>query len=167
VPLTLFSADLALNQILWRVLDDAGGSDHLPILTSLQSFNVPSNILTPIFDLTRHIAWSTYTESVLESLEDSRTMVGSAGRYNLFVDIIRGSAIAATTRSPRRILTSSTINTVWWDGECDRLNDAKLVAFREFRRNGTSHNYENYLVSERILRSDKIESWRRYCSTLS
>jgi hypothetical protein len=42
---------------------------------------------------------------------------------------------------------------VWWDGECDRLNDAKLVAFREFRKNGTSYNNENYLISERVLRS--------------
>jgi hypothetical protein len=53
---------------------------------------------------------------------------------------------------------------VWWDGKCDRLNDAKLAAFREFRGNGTSHNYENYLISERILRSTcrdkKIEYWR-------
>jgi hypothetical protein len=40
---------------------------------------------------------------------------------------------------------------VWWDGECDRLNDAKLVAFREFRRNVTSYNYENYFISERVL----------------
>jgi hypothetical protein len=35
IDLTLCSVDLALHQGLWRVLDDAGGSDHLPILTSL------------------------------------------------------------------------------------------------------------------------------------
>jgi hypothetical protein len=32
IDLTLCSA---LNDILWQVLDDAGGSGHLPILTSL------------------------------------------------------------------------------------------------------------------------------------
>jgi hypothetical protein len=35
----------------------------------------------------------------------------------------------------------------------------------------TSYNYENYLISEQVLRSScrdkKIEGWRRYCSTLS
>jgi hypothetical protein len=41
------------------------------------------------------------------------------------------------------------INAVWWDGESDRLNDAKLIGFREFRKNGTSYKYENYLISER------------------
>jgi hypothetical protein len=35
IDLTMCSADMALNDILWHVLDDAGGSDHLPILTSL------------------------------------------------------------------------------------------------------------------------------------
>jgi hypothetical protein len=66
IDLTLCSADMSLNDILWQVLDDADGSDHLLILTSLQSFNVPTNIPVPIFDLTRHMAWSTYAKSILE-----------------------------------------------------------------------------------------------------
>jgi hypothetical protein len=61
IDLTLCSADIALNDILW--LDDADGSDHLSILTFLQSFNVPTNIPVPILDLTRHIAWSVWNWS--------------------------------------------------------------------------------------------------------
>jgi hypothetical protein len=48
-------------------------------------------------------------------------MVDSAEQYNLFVDIKRGSAMAAQTRS-------------LWDTALDRLNDA----IKEYRRNCTS-----------------------------
>jgi hypothetical protein len=65
------SADIALNDKLWQVLDDVDGSDHLPIMISIQSLNAPTNIPVPIFDLTRHITSSNYTESVLESLHNS------------------------------------------------------------------------------------------------
>jgi hypothetical protein len=139
---------MALNVIQWQVLDDASGSDHLSILTSFQSINVPTNIPVHIFDLTRHTAWSNYSESVLESLQNFPRTSDLAKRYDIFVDIIRESAMGAQTRSPQRCLFSSAINVVWWDGECDRLNDAKLVAFRE--KNGTSYNYENYLILERV-----------------
>jgi hypothetical protein len=66
-------------------------------------------------------------------------------RYQNFV---RESAIAAQTKSPQTCLSSSAINSVWWDGDCNRLNDAELVAFREFTKNGTSYNHENYLILE-------------------
>jgi hypothetical protein len=99
INLTLCSADVALIDILWQVLDDASGSDHLPILTSLQSFHVPTNIPVPIFNLTRHRAWSTYAKSVLE-------------RYDIYVNIILESTMAAQTGYLQRYLSSCAINVV-------------------------------------------------------
>jgi hypothetical protein len=87
------------------------------------------------------------------------------GVYASFVDIFRESAMAAQARSPQRCLSSSAINAVWWNGECDRLNDDKLVAFREFRKNGTS-NYENYLIFERVLKSICRDKKNRVLETI-
>jgi hypothetical protein len=49
VDLTLCSKGLALDRT-WSVLDDPAGSDHLPIVGSLGSFQIPliSNLTTPI-----------------------------------------------------------------------------------------------------------------------
>jgi hypothetical protein len=68
IDLTLCTAGQALGDYEWTVLKDFGGSDHLPILTSLQSLNVLTNFLIPIFDLTRHISWSVYMDAMLDSL---------------------------------------------------------------------------------------------------
>jgi hypothetical protein len=113
MDLILCSADMPLNDILWQVLDDAGDSDHLPILTSLQSFNVPTNIPFSIFDLTMYMAWSTYAESVLESVQNFPRTSDPTERYDIFVDIIRESAMVVQTRSLQRWLSSSAINAVW------------------------------------------------------
>jgi hypothetical protein len=47
-------------------MEDAG--HHLPILTSFQSLNVPTNLPIPIIDLLRHISCSIYADTMLDSL---------------------------------------------------------------------------------------------------
>jgi hypothetical protein len=42
--------------------------------------------------------------------------------------------ITISQKISQKNLSSSAVNVVWWDGGCDRLNDAELVAFREFRK---------------------------------
>jgi hypothetical protein len=68
IDLTLCTAGLALRAYEWTVLEDAGSSDHLPIITSFQFLNVPINLPVPIFDLSRHISWSMYADAILDSL---------------------------------------------------------------------------------------------------
>jgi hypothetical protein len=156
----------------WTVLEDAGGSDHLPILTSFQSLNVPTNIPIPIFDLTRHISWSMYADAMLDSLATAaRQEADVEERYETFIEMIRSSAEAAQTRTQGRHRTVPLLRAVWWDAECDRLSDAKLIAFRHFRSDGNSHNYNEYKIAERNLnyscKTKKIESWRRYCANMT
>jgi hypothetical protein len=46
-----------------------------------------------------------------------------------------------------------------------------LLAFRNFRSNGSSANYEEYEIAERNLsytcKAKKIDSWQRYCATMT
>jgi hypothetical protein len=91
------------------------------IFPSEHSLNVPTNIPIHIFDLTRQMAWSTYAESILESLQNFPRTSDLAEQYDIFVDIIRESAMVAQTRSPQRCLSSSAINAVLWGSECDRM----------------------------------------------
>jgi Endonuclease-reverse transcriptase len=172
VDLTLCSSDLALKEYTWTVLEDAAGSDHLPILTSFTSLHVPKTHPIPIFDLTRHISWSLYSTAILESINVMPEKNDLERKYNLFLKLIRDSAMASPTR-PSYINNRMTtkLRAVWWDTECDFLLDAKLTAFRNFRTNGNSPNYETYKTAERslinICRKKKTECWRRYCSTFT
>jgi hypothetical protein len=171
IDLTLSTAGLALRDYTWTVLEDAGSSDHLPILTSFQSFQIPTDLPIPIFDLSRHISWSVYADAILDSLATAVRGMDVGIRYDNFVETIRSSALAAQTRPLVGRRTPPSLRSLWWDAECDRLNDAKLLAFRNFRSNESSANYEDYKIAERNLRytckTKKIDSWRRYCATMT
>jgi hypothetical protein len=121
--------------------------------------------------LSRHISWSVYADANLDSLATSARGVDVAIRYDNFVETIRSSALAAQTRPLVRRRTPPSLQLLWWDAECDRLNDAKLLAFRNFRGNGSFANYEEYKIAERNLcytcKTKKIDSWRRYCATMT
>jgi hypothetical protein len=155
------------------VREGAGGSDYLPILTSFQSLNVPNNLPIPIFELWRHILWSVYADAMLDLLVTAaRGEVDVEKRYETFIGMIRSSAEAAQTRTHGRHQTAPSLKAVWWDAECDRLSDAKLIAFRHFWSDGNPHNYNEYKIAEINLNyscttKKKIESWRRYCANMT
>jgi hypothetical protein len=144
IDLTLCSSDLALGQYSWKVLDDAAGSDHLPILTTIGSKEFPTETPLSIFDLTRHISWSTFAESVLNSLPEITDNMTLHDGYALYMEIISNSAVVAQTRSPLVYRTLSVPKAVWWDAKCDEINELKIEAFTKFRDNGNSENYENF-----------------------
>lgn len=172
VDLTLCSAGLSLD-CTWRVLEDPGGSDHLPIVTSLSSISVPilSDIPAPIFDLTRHLDWHQFSDRILEAIFEAPNFSVLEEKYAFFVNSIRSAAMAAQTKTPRSGFHFPLAPAIWWDDECQKLKEINLAAFREFRNRANNENYENYSKTEKefqkICRLKKTESWRLYCSTLN
>jgi ribonuclease HI len=172
VDLTLCSAGLSLD-CAWHVLDDPGGSDHLPIVTSLSSISIPIlyDIPAPIFDLTRHLDWHRFGDRVLEAMSDLPNLTNMEEKYALFVNIIRSAALAAQNNTPRSGFRFPLAPAVWWDEECSSKKKLVLDAFREFRNCGNAVNYEAYTNIQRdfqkLCRRKKTESWRLYCSTLN
>jgi len=154
------------------VLEDAAGSDHLPILTSFISLVIPKIHSIPIFDLTRHISWSLYSDSVNESINLMPEGNNLETKYNNFIDLMREAAMTSQTRPPSEGSNrSSRLRAVWWDIECSHLVSTKLSAFRNFRSNGNSINYDTYKTTERLLmntcRKKKTECWKKYCATFT
>jgi ABC-type transport system substrate-binding protein len=97
------TAGMVLGDYERTVIEDAGGSGHLLILTSFQSLNVPTNLFIPIFDLSRHISWSMYVDAMLDSLATAaREEADVEKRYENFIGMIRSSAEFAQTRTQRR-----------------------------------------------------------------
>jgi ribonuclease HI len=172
VDMTLCSAGLSFD-CAWHVLDDLGGSDHLPIVTSLSSISVPIllDIPAPIFDLTRHLDWHQFSDRVLEAMVDTPDPLNIEEKYALFVNIIRSAALAAQKHPPRSGFRFPLAPAIWWDEECAVKKDSVLGAFRLFRNNGNIINYESYIENQRdfqnLCRKKKTESWRLYCSTLN
>jgi hypothetical protein len=163
--MTLCSAGLSLD-CAWHVLDDPGGSDHLPIITSLSSISVPilNDIPGPIFDLTRHLDWHQFGDRVLEAMSDIPDLPNMEEKYALFVNIIRSAALTAQKHQPRSGFRFPLAPAIWWDEEYANKKKASLDAFRVFRNLGNIINYELYIDAQRdfqtLCRQKKTESWR-------
>jgi hypothetical protein len=141
IDLTLSSSDLSLRRHSWMVLGNAAGSDHYPILSSLQTLEIPIKFFLPVFDLTIHISWSAFADTVLESLLRLTDEMSLWGVYAIFMEVVSGVAISAQTRTPEGYLGPGAQKAEWWDTECDRASEQKLMAFREFRDYGGSESY--------------------------
>jgi Endonuclease-reverse transcriptase/Reverse transcriptase (RNA-dependent DNA polymerase) len=172
VDMTLCSSGLSLD-CAWHVLDDPGGSDHLPIVTSLSSISVPilNDIPVPIFDLTRHLDWHRFGERILEAISDIPDITNIEEKYALFVNLNRSAALAAQKHTPRSGFKFPLAPAIWWDDECSNKKQSYLAAFRCFRNCGNLENYQLYMGQQRdfqnLCRQKKSESWRLYCSTLN
>ncbi len=172
VDLTLCSASLSFD-CACRVLDDPGGSDHLPIVTSLSSISIPIlyDIPAPIFDLTRHLDWHQFSDRLLEAIFDAPDITDLEEKYAFFVNMVRSAALASQTNTPRSGFRFPLAPAIWWDDECGEKKRAALEAFREFRNRGNLTTYDKYLQAQRdfqkLCKQKKSESWRIYCSTLN
>jgi hypothetical protein len=105
IDLTLSSSDLSLGRHSWKVLGDAAGSDHLPILSSLQTLEIPTKY------------FSRLRLNVLESLVRITDEMSLCGAYAIFMEIISGAAISAQTRTPGGYRVPGVQKTVWCDTE--------------------------------------------------
>jgi hypothetical protein len=104
IDFNLCIAGLALGDFEWTVLEYADGSDHLLILTFFKSLNVPTNLPILIFDLSRHISWSVYVDTMLDSLDiAAREDTDVEKRYETFFG----------TRTKGRHRTAHLLQAVW------------------------------------------------------
>jgi exonuclease III len=84
VDLTLCTSDLALTEYTWTVLEDAAGSDHLPILTSFASLNFPKKY--PI-----SLVYFFNSMGLTISISKSETMLFSRNHERPLLSVIIGS----------------------------------------------------------------------------
>lgn len=69
--LTLCSALLAVRPLVWRVLEDTLGSDHLPITTTFLNLTLTHTVTNFVVDLTKNINWNIYQNNILSVLNDN------------------------------------------------------------------------------------------------
>jgi hypothetical protein len=143
------------------------GSDHLPIVSSLNPSCFPEKFRPNYLDLTKNISWTRFSCFVSEGIFSMPSELNLMGKYELFI------GCSKTVPARRDVISHRP------DGECSLmvgtecmgLNDERLASFRNFRRNGSSENFGRYTDNEdrllRLCESKQTASWRQYCSTLS
>lgn len=163
VDLTFCTSGLA-GQLVWSLLDDPSGSDHLPILIHGQ-VSLEQTAVTQIRKWRIGKAdWSRY------SAEVTTTEIQS---YESFITELNRAAELSVPKIKIRTKTGTLNNRAksWWTEECQAAIGRRKELFTAYQTNPNLNNYLNYkkqdAVSKKVTREAKRNEWKKYCSSLS
>jgi len=164
--LTIVSGRLAAKSS-WTVINDSLGSDHLPILVTLNErmSHQPSQRVTWAM---KRADWTAFGASCDESLSPVETDETAEEHYHRFTNaVLRAANDAIPKRKPRRV--GRTVP--FWNQRCsdavrdrnrarNRMNRTRLLAdCIEYRRLKG--------VVQRVIKDESKTHWETYCSHLT
>jgi hypothetical protein len=169
IDLIITSPALALNSKIVR--GPYCGSDHLPVITTLNAnpIHLSSRPSTWIFDKTRWPQWNKDLEDTLstksfQELSDPKSM------YDIFTDSIQSSSkklfrlshpCAKSPKEPRR---------PWWNNDCQEAVAAAKKAEKEWRKNPLSSEKRaawKKATKKRLVIKSKKQAWTTFISNLN
>ena len=170
IDLTFASPSLALN-CSWETGDDSLGSDHVPIIISLNNRIEEKEFfeedIIPKYNYKR-ADWSLFKDSLKQlniafsSLDDIDDL------YKRFrVDILE----AANISIPKIKGTHSKKHSgnVWWNTECETANVKKKENFKLYCQKRSASNHKKMKDSAKnsneVIENAKIEHWNNFCNS--
>ncbi|XP_055537775.1 uncharacterized protein LOC129725708 [Wyeomyia smithii] len=132
LDLSLCSTSLRLD-CTWKVVCDPHGSDHLPILFSINKGPKITPSVDIPYDLTLNINWKIYKTKITEALEAVQHLP-LLQKYDLFAGLILNSAILAQKKQYLGVSTKRRTPTPWWDKECSKIYIKKSRVYKVFRK---------------------------------
>jgi exonuclease III len=126
IDLTFCSSELSLD-ITWRVLDDPAGSDHLPIISSLNPTCFPEKFRPNYLDLTKNISWARFSGFVSEGIFSMPSELNLLDKYELFIEIVQNAAKQSQPVGALSHRDPTVRAPLWWDAECMGLDDETCV----------------------------------------
>ncbi|KAK3103174.1 hypothetical protein FSP39_017008 [Pinctada imbricata] len=166
IDLTIVSNSLS-GQAEWEVIQEPCGSDHLPILTTLNFSPEIEEIKLPKKFIFEKADWSEYKTL----LKDHKLDEFDSTTVNTLVNDITnkilnaaGSSIPKTSGKTKRRTANPS-----WSGRCTEARKTARRAFRDFRNNKITHTEYNRIHknTKKVIKEVKQEHWREYVSTLN
>ena len=169
IDLTFSSPSLSLS-LNWRVLEDRGGSDHYPTVSTL-SYNHNAIRRLPRrrqHDLTKNIDWGCFADEVALKIPEISAL-SFEQKFEAFRDTLVEAAETAQTKSlpsDEQAWQYSTTSP-WWDEEVGVAHRSLIQAERFFKRSGTQDAFDQVMEKQRefqrLRHTKKQESWRSRC----
>ena len=172
VDLSLSSPSLA-SQLSWSVLPSTHGSDHFPILLSLNNTHSPTfNPYSTLKYNLKKANWAEYADSVdcmLGNLPESVNYENVVLCYDRFISVILSAADSHIPKK-RSIQNWMQFNP-WWDQECSDSVDRRTSAEVTYAACMSMENFVEYLRSDAKFRKciwkKKKLGWINFCESLS
>jgi ribonuclease HI len=168
IDLSLVSPEMALNYE-WSPLDDALGSDHLPIVICTNSSDDIAHSIRKdkIPKFKYHLAnWEAFEQFLMLYDEDLVQDVEVQKYYSNFCEVIIAAAEHSIPRHKPKQVGSHSGN-VWWNEECKRAVLLKKETFKQWLKNRSNDNFNSMkrakLSSNRVIAQAKKKYWETFC----
>ena len=166
IDLTIVSDRLS-GQAEWEVIQEPCGSDHLPILTTLNFSPEIEEIKLPKKFIFEKADWSEYKTLLNEhKIEEFDSTSVNSFLNDITNKILNaaGSSIPRTSGKTKRRTANPS-----WSGRCTEARKTARRAFRDFRNNKITHTEYNRIHrnTKKVIKEVKQEHWREYVSTLN
>jgi hypothetical protein len=171
IDLIITSPVLALNSTI--VLGPHCGSDHLPVITTLNAnpIHLASRPPTWIFDKSRWLQWNKDLEDSL-STQSFQDLSDPKAMYDIFTDSIQSSSkklfrlshpCAKSPKEPRR---------PWWNDDCQKAVASAKKAEKEWRINPLSSEKRTAwkraeATKKRLIIKSKKQAWAIFVNNLN
>lgn len=170
LDITLSSSSIA-HKCTWRVLDANYGSDHFPIVITINEFSMAPDFGRPSFS-TANLDWSSFHNCCCD-LANSFTIDHNDlnSSYDKLIDSLHHALLTsgAVKYSANKHLRRTP--SPWWDEECSLIIRNKLNVFKTFKQYPSSDNLQNYIDSckqvSKLFKKKKKQSFQQFCSSLN
>ena len=172
IDLTMLSPKLALS-CSWKTYDDTLGSDHVPILITINenanSEDTNPDIMIPKYNYKR-ADWSKFT-NVLQNIEIANTSEKDIDTlYSTFCNSVLNVAnVTIPKLNTGGTLNRGNLGNVWWTVDCERAVHEKKRTFKIYKRKNSTENHKAMKYAKiqcnRVIEQAKEKHWATFCKS--
>ena len=168
IDLTIVTPSLA-NNSSWEVLNDPLGSDHFPILTTLNAKPIKTKVITPQRWIFEKADWLKY-KTLCDNIDETDVENDDINIFNQnLCEIITKIAEVTIPKTSGKIHERK--NCPLWNEECTRSKRIKRQTQQKFDRSKNPSDLEAHKTAVKAFKTttDKArkEYWQKFCSTLN
>ena len=157
----------------WKVLD-ARGSDHLPIVITINDPNLKFKKTFKRINI-KKVIWNQFSNHLVNNFDyDNINLENYLNKYLDFISVIYEGLEAANAIFPHNNspdCKKEPQGALWWNDQCKSLVDARRKAFHNYLNNASTENYDIFISKAKEatygLKRAKRESFDKFCSSLN
>ena len=169
IDLTFISPELATT-CTWTTFDDTLGSDHIPIITTLNDtmpIPDPNQDKIPKYNYDR-ADWESF-ERILFNFDTNKIKNENIDvMYTNFTDTILSAANSCIPKY-KNIKSKKNNGNVWWCKACEEAVQNKKEKYKQYIRNKTEINHtlmkQAKINCNRVIAEAKKNYWNTFCSS--
>lgn len=166
LDITMVSASISLNSN-WMVVDDPLGSDHLPIITTINEAPRVEAVAAERWCYSK-ANWAAFKSDCRSILIDDTVNDDAEASYMLFVENL---TLLANRHIPKAKPSCKARSVPYWNDDCVQAKKARNMAKNRMQATSDLDARIDYRrqkgLTQYVIKNAQKTSWRSYCSSVN